>query len=72
VGLAGVFVAGGMGGESTALGAADKGREGNIASPELEVHLGEDGATRSPSFAGLLLDDSARYDRPSSAVGLEL
>ena len=37
VGLAGVFVAGGMGGESTALGAADKGPEGNMAPSELEV-----------------------------------
>src|SRR3954452_16786928 len=38
VGLAGVFVAGGMGGESTALGAADKGRMANIGRGELEVH----------------------------------
>src|SRR3954452_21497920 len=37
VGLAGVFVAGGMGGESTALGAADKGHPPNSPSPELEV-----------------------------------
>src|SRR3954470_4041157 len=38
VGLAGVFVAGGMGGESTALGAADKVLRANISRGELEVH----------------------------------
>src|SRR3954453_9671072 len=37
VGLIGVFVAGGMGGESTALGAADKGSSANSPAPELEV-----------------------------------
>src|SRR3954462_690663 len=38
VGLAGVFVAGGMGGESTALRASDKGSSPNIHGRELEVH----------------------------------
>src|ERR1700752_472439 len=45
VGLAGVFVAGGMGGESTALGAADKGRVRNIGRRELEVHVLRDTLT---------------------------
>src|SRR3954454_12768318 len=67
VGLAGVFVAGGMGGESTALGATDKGRAGNIGRRELEVHRCERGLTRSPSFAGL----SRRFSavRPSVQAG---
>ena len=38
VGLAGVFVAGGMGGESTALRAADKTPTANSSAPEVEVH----------------------------------
>src|SRR5689334_10656254 len=53
VGLAGVFVAGGMGGESTALRATDKGWSPNILGRELEVHLHGGGLTRSPVFAGL-------------------
>src|SRR4051812_11579405 len=53
VGLAGVFVAGGMGGESTALRASDKGSSSNIHGRELEVHLGRGGLTRSRAFAGL-------------------
>src|SRR3954453_20299723 len=56
VGLAGVFVAGGMGGESTALGASDKAWSANIAGRELEVHLTRGQLTRSRAFAGLLLD----------------
>src|SRR3954447_14193981 len=62
VGLAGVFVAGGMGGESTALGAADKGLLANIGRGELEVHALRGDLTRSRTFAGLLLDGSARND----------
>src|SRR4051794_4934254 len=65
VGLAGVFVAGGMGGESTALGAADKGPDRNIASPELEVQSFEGGAIANPTFAGLSLDQCWGTDQPS-------
>jgi hypothetical protein len=56
VGLAGVFVAGGMGGESTALRVSDKGSLPNIAGRELEVHLTGGGLTRSRAFAGVFLD----------------
>src|SRR3954464_1263638 len=52
VGLAGVFVAGGMGGESTARTAADKGPCANIASPELEVHSCRTRSTPGIGFAG--------------------
>src|SRR4051794_5089503 len=72
VGLAGVFVAGGMGGESTALGAADKGPVRNIGRREVEVHADRGDLTLSRLFAGLFLDDSARHDRLSSPDGLEL
>src|SRR3954463_4198403 len=50
VGLVGVFVAGGMGGESTALGAADKGPVRNIGRRELEVHVARGDLTRSRLF----------------------
>src|SRR5262245_19008186 len=72
VGLAGVFVAGGMGGESTALAASDKGRITNIGLGELEVHISTGVLTRSRWFAGLLLDTSTRHDRASRLDGLEL
>src|SRR3954447_20278517 len=53
VGLAGVFVAGGMGGESTALRAADKGLTSNSHGPELEVHRYGGHLTVRVGFAGL-------------------
>src|SRR5215213_10544120 len=59
VGFAGVFVAGGMGGESTALAASDKGRLPNISRGELEVHILSRRLTRSRWFAGLSLDVSS-------------
>src|SRR3954471_13782697 len=60
VGLAGVFVAGGMGGESTALGAADKGSPANSPAPELEVQSCCRGVNETPAFAGI---SSGRDDR---------
>src|SRR3954471_17212056 len=53
VGLAGVFVAGGMGGESTALGAADKVLRANISRGELDVHSSRGELMPSTAFAGL-------------------
>src|SRR5689334_2398955 len=69
VGLAGVFVAGGMGGESTALGASDKASGRNIIPPELEVQCFRVGSNATRAFAGLFLDDGSGVDRPSSARG---
>src|SRR5215203_4793099 len=53
VGLAGVFVAGGMGGESTALGAADKGPMAKSSGPQLQLQTTLGDLTPSPAFAGL-------------------
>src|SRR3954447_17784932 len=69
VGLAGVFVAGGMGGESTALGASDKGSSSNIHGRELEVHLTGGGLTGSPGFAGLSPTRSAGRSKCPGVVG---
>src|SRR3954453_14710788 len=71
VGLAGVFVAGGMGGESTALGAADKGQLRNISRGELEVHIPRGDLTTSAPFAGVLPDRSGGCDGASRLLGLE-
>src|SRR3954469_23876171 len=65
VGLAGAFVAGGMGGESTALTASDKREKANIGLGELEVHVRLAALQRSLGFAGLFLDGSLRHGRPS-------
>src|SRR3954467_528890 len=60
VGLAGVFVAGGMGGESTAPTAADKGRARNSCLPQVEVQADRAELTVSRAFAGLFLDAASR------------
>src|SRR3954464_2515472 len=60
VGFAGVFVAGGMGGESTALGATDKGHPPNSPSPELEVQSCCGRVNATPAFAGV---SAGRDDR---------
>src|SRR3954454_24011791 len=60
VGLAGVFVAGGMGGESTARRAADKGRARNSCLPQVEVQSARSPLAVSTKFAGVLLDAAIR------------
>src|ERR1700742_2686093 len=64
VGFAGVFVAGGMGGESTALGASDKGPGRNIIPPELEVHCFRGREIATHVFAGVFPGRWFRKDRP--------
>src|SRR3954447_12250216 len=53
VGLAGVFVAGGMGGESTARNASDKAPMRNSCSPQVEVQSRRTDLTVSDRFAGV-------------------
>src|SRR3954447_19901514 len=60
VGLAGVFVAGGMGGESTAPTAADRGGARNSCLPQVEVQADRAELTVSRAFAGLFLDAASR------------
>src|SRR4051795_10444712 len=55
-GLVGVFVAGGMGGESTSHKRADKPPGANSAAPQLEVQEYSGDLTVKPCFAGLLSD----------------
>src|SRR3954462_3979841 len=69
VGLAGVFVAGGMGGESTALGASDKGLPENISPAELEVHRSGGRAAAFPTFTGISwTSDVGALDCPERRV----
>src|SRR3954466_8424996 len=53
VGLAGVVVAGGMGGEYTALAAGDKALPRNISPSELEVQSFAGRNSPTPAFAGV-------------------
>src|SRR3954465_10445389 len=69
VGLVGVFVAGGMGGESTALRAADKGRWANIGPPEVEVHRCREITRITRAFAGVLPErQPGATERPDRAA----
>jgi hypothetical protein len=54
-GLVGVFVAGGMGGESTSRTRLDNPKRANSASPLLEVEPYSDCLTVFARFAGILL-----------------
>src|SRR5262245_59477115 len=68
VGLAGVLVAGGMGGESTSVPGFDKALGTNSPRPQVEVkpHAGE--LTVTSDFAGLLAALCANDARPPSRV----
>src|ERR671914_656960 len=52
-GLVGIFVAGGMGGESTSRARADKTKAVNSAGPQVEVYLHGGHLMVTASFAGL-------------------
>src|SRR4051795_1636909 len=71
LGLAGVFVAGGMGGESTALAASDKGIPANSPAPELEVQSCWRRVNATLRFAGLFLDAELAQGEASSLESLE-